>query len=246
MVYITLRMGRCFIQPTTIEARKEQRANGMKYLRWVLVACIWIGILAVCLYFKDEITVERIVEYTPSSPLFAAVIMMLLFALKSVTFFIYGGILYAASGVLFDLPAAIFVNMAGTVVMTSIPFLIGKKAGTNALKHLVKKNPKLEILQDAPNRNEIFSSFFVRIVGLLPGDLVGMYLGASGIRYSRYILGTLLGLLPAVVSFSIMGMSASDPSSPAFIISACFEVALVIVSIILYFIIAKRRKSKEQ
>lgn len=213
-------------------------------LRKAVVVCFWLGLLVLCFVYKDEITVERIVDFTPENPVLAAVIMLLLFALKSVTVFVYGGILYAANGILFPLPIAIAMNLAGTVVMTSIPFFIGKKAGTGALTQLVQKNPKLEILRDMPNKDELFVSFFVRIVGILPGDLVGMYLGASGIRYKRYIVGTLLGLLPAVVSFSVMGMSINDVTSPAFIISVCFEVGLMVLSIVLYCILRNKRKGR--
>lgn len=223
---------------------KEKDRSKIGSVQKFLVVCIWLSILAACFYFRDEITVERIVDFTPENPILAAVIMLVLFALKSLTFFIYGGILYAANGILFPLPIAIAMNLAGTVVMTGIPFFIGKRAGTGALTQLVQKNPKLEILRDMPNKNDFFVSFFVRIVGILPGDLVGMYLGASGIRYQRYIGGTLLGLLPATIAFSVMGMSINDVSSPAFILSACFEVGLMVLSILLYCILKKRRKGR--
>lgn len=221
---------------------KTNDKNKLEILQKAVVACFWLGLLVICFVYKDEITVERIVNFTPENPILAAVIMLILFALKSVTVFIYGGILYAANGVLFPLPIAILMNIAGTVVMTTIPFFIGKQAGTGALTQLVQKNPKLEMLRDIPNQNELFVSFFVRIVGILPGDIVGMYLGASGIRYKRYITGTLLGMLPATVSFSVMGMNINDVSSPAFILSACFEVGLMVLSIVLYCILRKRQK----
>lgn len=218
--------------------------NWTSILRKAVVICFWVCLLVIIFIYREEITVERIVNFTPENPVLAALIILCLFALKSVTFFIYGGILYAANGILFPLPVAILMNIAGTVVMTSIPFFIGKKAGRKLLEQLTLKSPKLAMLKDAPNKNEFFVSFFVRIVGLLPGDLVGMYLGASGIRYSWYFGGTLLGLLPAVLSFSVMGMSIDDPSSPVFIISACFEVGLVILSVVLFYIWRKRQSRK--
>lgn len=208
-----------------------------------IAICFWVGLIVTCFVHRDKITVDSIVNYSPDSPVLTAIIMMLLFAIKSVTF-IYGGILYAANGILFPLPIAILVNTAGTIVMFTIPFFIGKKAGSEVLINLTEKYPKLEMLRDIPNKNEFFVSFFVRIVGLLPGDIVGMYLGASGIRYSRYFVGTLLGLFPAVVLFSIMGMSIDNVRSPEFIISACIEVGLVILSVVLYFIWNHMRKKK--
>lgn len=168
--------------------------------------------------------------------------MLLLFSIKSVSIVIYGGLLYAASGIMFSLPVAILVNTTGTVLMVSIPFFIGKRAGKDTMNKLVEKNPKLEVLREVPSKNELFISVFVRLIGMLPGDLVSMYLGASGVHYSKYITGSMIGLFPAIISFSVMGMSADDISSPAFIISTAFEIGLMILSIAIYFIWRKKQK----
>ena len=170
--------------------------------------------------------------------------MLCLFAVKGVSVFIYGGLLYAASGILFPLPLAILVNMVGTVIMTTIPYMIGRRTGRTLMDQLVCKYPKLEIVRDAPSKNELFISFFVRIVGLLPGDIVGMYLGSAGILYSRYLAGTILGLFPAVISFSVMGMSAADVSSPAFIVSVGVECGLMLLSLVMYLIWRKKNGDK--
>ncbi len=208
----------------------------------VLTAVLWLLFIGVCFTHRGEITVDRIVSYTPDKPLVAAVIMLLLFALKSVSLCLYGGILYAASGIIFPLPQALLVNLAGTFIMTVIPYLIGRKEGQELLVKLQQKSEKLELLQSLSQQNGFFVSFFVRMVGLLPGDLVGMYLGASGIPLSKYVPGTMLGLLPAVIAFSVMGMSVDDPTSPAFVISAATEIGLCLLSLVLYFIWVRKKK----
>lgn len=217
--------------------------KAIRITRNIIVVLFWLLFIVFCLIYREHITIDNIVNYTPSNGWVAALVLFALFALKSVTVFIYGGILYAACGIIFPLPTAILVNLIGTIVMTSIPFTIGRFAGRDILTQLTSKHTKLEMLKEIPNNNELFVSFFVRIVGFLPSDLVGMYLGASGISYRKYICGTLIGLLPAVLLFSVMGMSADDPSSPAFIISACAEIGLMIVSVVL-FLLWKRRKAK--
>ncbi len=213
-------------------------------IKRIPLAVVWIGIIALCLIYADRITVERIIYYTPDNLPLATAVMLLLFALKGVTVVIYGGILYAASGILFPLPHAIAVNIVGTVLMTAIPFLMGKKAGTDVLLQLRQKNQKLELLQDLQSENAFFVAFFVRMIGMLPGDLVGMYLGASNMRYSHYISGTMLGLLPAIIAFSVMGMSIDDPGSPEFIISACGEAVLMLLSLALYILWRGKKKQE--
>ena len=84
----------------------------------------------------------------------------------------------------------------------------------------------------------------MRIIGLFPGDLVGMYLAACGISFLKYVSGTMVGLYPAVIAFSVMGMSAEDPASPAFIISVVVEIGLCLISLLLYILWSRRKKKK--
>ncbi len=210
---------------------------------WSMLA-FWGGIVLLCWINRDNITVENIVNYVPENTAAAIGIMLVLFALKGITVIVYGGILYAASGILFSLPAAICVNLAGTVLMTSVPFFIGKRAGADLLDKLVQRNKRLELLRDAPKQNEFLFSFAVRMIGLLPGDLVGMYSGACGFTYGHYICGTAAGMFPSIITFSVMGTSAHDISSPAFLISAGSTILLMLLSLSA-FLLWRKRKHKE-
>ena len=53
-----------------------------------------------------------------------------------------------------------------------------------------------------------------------------------------------MGLLPAIVNFSVMGKNIHDVSSPAFRISVVLEIFLMLLSVILYYI-WKRKKRQE-
>jgi len=213
-------------------------------LRKGIPVFFWAAVILLCFLYRDRITVENIVNFTPENPVLAVGIMLLLFAFKSVTFVIYGSILYAVNGILFPLPFAILLNMAGSAIMATLPFLIGRRKGSGLLVKLTEKYPKLSVLRKLPSENGFFLSMVIRLMGCLPGDVVSMYFGASGIRYREYLTGTLIGLTPSIVIFTVMGMSADDVTSPAFIISVCCEILSVLTSIIWFFCWnRKRRKS---
>ena len=213
-------------------------------LRKGIPVFFWAAVILLCFLYRDRITVENIVNFTPENPVLAVGIMLLLFAFKSVTFVIYGSILYAVNGILFPLPFAILLNMAGSAIMATLPFLIGRRKGSGLLVKLTEKYPKLSVLRKLPSENGFFLSMVIRLMGCLPGDVVSMYFGASGIRYQEYLTGTLIGLTPSIVIFTVMGMSADDVTSPAFIISVCCEILTALTSIIWFFCWnRKRRKS---
>ena len=213
-------------------------------LRKGIPVFFWAAVILLCFLYRDRITVENIVNFTPENPVLAVGIMLLLFAFKSVTFVIYGSILYAVNGILFPLPFAILLNMAGSAIMATLPFLIGRRNGSGLLVKLTEKYPKLSVLRKLPSENGFFLSVVIRLMGCLPGDVVSMYFGASGIRYREYLTGTLIGLTPSIVIFTVIGMSADDVTSPAFIISVCCEILNALTSIIWFFCWnRKRRKS---
>ena len=65
------------------------------------------------------------------------------------------------------------------------------------------------------------------MLGLLPGDLVSILLGAMGVEYRGYLIGSLLGLLPGMLIQTALGGYADRPASPVFW-GLC--IAMVVVS----------------
>ena len=214
-----------------------------KVIATVLMVALVCALLAFCFQHREQITADQIIRFTPKNQIVSVTFMCLLFALKSVCVFVYSGILYAASGMIFSVPVAMLVNILGTVVMTSIPYFIGKKAGSRYVEKMVEKHPKMAMLKEAQEENSFFLSFMVHIIGHLPSDLVSAFFGANGISYGKYILSTVLGFLPMITTFSIMGMSAHDVTSPAFLISALIQLGIMIFSSILYMLIRKKKRS---
>lgn len=211
-----------------------------------IVVCFWVFLIGILLVHRDEITVERIVGFTPDSTLLAILVMLALFALKGSTVFMSGNVLYVACGVMFSLPLAVAVNMLGSVVMTTIPFWIGRKGGTEALEKLTQKYKKLNLLRDAPKENEFLFTLLLRILGLLPCEPVGMYLGACRLRYRPYIGGTLLGLLPAAFAFAVMGEYAATPDSPQFIAAAALVAATTVCTLIAGGVWKRKKKTEHE
>ena len=224
---------------------KYDRHKKLKVAQNTFAIAFWAVIVILCLIYKDQITVDNIVAYAPDNMFVATVVMLMLFAVKSVLVFVYCGLLYAASGILFPVPIAILVNILGSLIMAAIPFWIGKRAGVKLVDGLLQNQPKFKFLKDTPNKSPFFMSFFVRIIGILPSDMIGLYFGATGVQYKSYITGAILGMLPQTVTFCLMGMSINDVTSPEFLISFICELSLMIVSTTAYVIWMKRMKNKE-
>lgn len=210
----------------------------------IVLGLIWVGIIAICLIHRKELSAEGIASYTPKNPWLAAIAMLGLFALKSLSIVIYSGLLYAANGILFPLPVAIALNLLGAVIMVSLPYQIGRKAGTTAVEEIRAKYPKAEAIHNLGAQNDFLFPFLARMARL-PSDIVSLYMGAVHVEYKKYLLGSLLGILPQTITFPIMGMSIQNIRSPQFIISLCVEIAYILVTSIVYTIYRKKNKADQ-
>ena len=207
--------------------------KALRTARNIVLGLIWVGILAICFLHRKELSAEEIARYTPTNPWFAAMVMLALFALKSLSIVIYSGLLYAANGILFPLPMAILLNLIGTVIMVSLPYQIGRRTGTSAVDEIRAKYPKAEAIHDLRAKNDFLFSFLVRMVRL-PSDVASLYMGAVQVEYKKYLLGSLLGLLPHTITFPIMGMNIGEIHSPKFLISLSAEIAYILVTYAVY------------
>lgn len=222
------------LSPETRRLRLAECAMGL----------IWIAIIAVCLLYRDSFTLDGILNGTPQQPLLAALVLLALFALKSLSVFLYSGFLYAASGVLFPLPAAIAVNLAGTAVMCTIPYWLGRKLGGRAVGYICKRFPKADALRELQNGNDFFFVMLVRLLDILPTDVVSAYMGATGVGYWKYLPACLLGLLPPCILFPVMGMSLADRHSPQFFLAAGIQVAIILISCTAFHIYRKKHHER--
>ena len=210
-----------------------------------LLGAVWIAIIVICLLHKEDFTLEGILSYTPRQPLLAALVLWGLFAVKSLSIFLYSGLLYAASGILFPLPVAIAVNIAGTAVMVSIPYWLGKKLGSQAVQYILHRWPKSVMLRDLRSGSDFFFVLIVRLLGILSADVVSGYMGAVGVRYKDYLPACLLGFLSACILFPIMGMSLSDIRSPQFLIAASIQLAEMLISCVTFHFYRRKHAAHE-
>ena len=210
----------------------------------ILLSLLWIGIIIYVVIHADDFTLDRVIERSPEKMGIAILAMMGLFVLKSVSFIIYSGILYAASGLLFPLPAAVSVNLLGASIMITIPYLLGKHQGGAAVKKIREKYPRAEKIKILREKNDTMFTFLMRIIRIIPGDFIGLYSGAAGVRYPKYLLGSYLAVFPHIFTYAIMGMSVRDIESPEFIISAAIEILYTIMALVVTYRMNRARKSE--
>lgn len=173
-------------------------------------------------------------SYTPSQPLLAVLFLWLAFAVKSLSIMFPVMLLFAVSGRIFPLPMALLVNIVGIAITLTLPYLIGRCSGKDMTEKLMLKYPKLAQLRAMRSKTGLFLAFIIRAVGVLPCDVVSLYLGNTRLNYGEYIIGGVLGFMPDLLCATIVGMKISDVSSPWFWGTIAVNISVCVISMLIY------------
>lgn len=106
--------------------------------------------------------------------------------------------------------------------------------------------PPFKVVLDRQQKNAWFFCFFIRVVGLLPTDLVTMYIGATHIPFLPNLLTGSLGFVPKMILATLVGSSIRDPSSPVFWISIAMSVLLLVGSAVGYRVYQNHKQNKNE
>ena len=208
------------------------------------IATVFSVTLIVYMYMKQHgLGLEWLLGLGGRNYLVFMLISLTVFAVKGIVMFIPLTGLYLAVGLLSgNIPIGICINIIGAIICISIAFFNGRKLGKDKYQEILSEYPKLKEIEDANNSNRYILTVLVRAIGILPCDMVSMFFGAKGIRYTDYLLGSMTGMLPGLLLTSLLGYSIKDPSSPRFIISIIFRSLMSIVSFAIYTAYLKKAR----
>ena len=166
--------------------------------RWVKIIPMLAMIICIAAFLLvgRSLTQQDLVGWLPQNRVLAALAIIALYAVKSLTVFFPLLTLYLLSGVIFPLPIAILVNVLGLTACDTLPYLIGKSLGNEFLKRIRAKYPKLEALETLHRKGAFPFAALARSAGMLPGDIVSVYFGCVHLNYPAYLAGSILGLAP--------------------------------------------------
>lgn len=229
----------------------ERRNDGVTFRKAIKgIPLIAIGIMAVILgavihKSGTALSVETVLDYTPKTPFLAALVLLLFFALKSLTVVLPLAVLYLAGGVLFPPAIAVFMSMAGVLVTISIPYWIGRYSGEEMITAICSRYPKAGQIAAYQQKNCFFACFITRIVGFLPGDIISLYFGACEVKFSVYLLAGLCGSMLSIVTTTLLGSKLSDPYSMEFLIVLLCRIMVSGGAIVLQYRLNLKRKQTE-
>lgn len=198
----------------------------------ILPPILTILLVIISIIIGSRMSLSGLISYQPSNIILAAVGIVVLFAIKSLSVIFPLSALYIVSAFWFGTLWGIIINYIGLIVCVSVPYWIGHHFGSDLIDHLIDKYPKLQQIQKLGISNQIMLSYLLRIVSVLPGDLCSLFLGACSTDYKRYLIGSLLGLSPVMILHVLFADLFSQSLSGGFL-SALTPKSLVTIVVLI-------------
>lgn len=191
---------------------------------------------------------EYAVATLPYRGLVVAVIL-LLFLLKAVLPVPVGAVC-VISGMAFQTPLAVAINIAGYMLLAAIKYSWGRHVGGGLFHKLLLRYENVErVLKSGDNRVKGALLFCFRLVSA-PMNTVSQIYGAMGFDFRVYLLLSFCGFLPKLLPLSFIGRNVYDPFSMAFLLPIVLllfisGVAVLALNRVLIFY-NKKSKAKEE
>ena len=206
---------------------------------------VWAILIILVVVNRNKITADLIANYTPSNLFLAALVMLLLFALKTMSIFFYSGILYTVSGLIFPLPVAVIVNALGLLVMIAEGYLNGRFLGSELVGTVSEKYPKIVPILKLEDKRPFLFTLLLRMMKIINFDMGSMYMGATKAAFVPYAAASFLTVIPELILFAVVGKGISDLSAGNVFVAVIIYAAITIASMMLIAWLAKHPEKYE-
>jgi phospholipase D1/2 len=196
-------------------AQRLDPVRGRPLLKWTLgmtlAAVLVVTAIALLRYLPPEGSgfVERVssaITALRGSP-WGVPLVLVVFAIGSIVSFpilvMIGATVIALGPWLGFVCAAV-----GTMLAATTTFWIGRTVGRRPLRRWLGR--RAQLLERRLERRGIIAVALIRKVPIVPFTLVNMLIGASGVPYRDFIVGTAIGMLPGIAAFAIVGSRATE------------------------------------
>ena len=137
-------------------------------------------------------------------------LMVIIAYVASTVFFIPGSALTIGSGTLFGLTTGFIVVLIGANLGALCSFLLARSFLREKVAAWAAGSPKFRSLDQAIGRQGFKMVLLTRLSPVFPFVLLNYFLGLTAVRPGPYVLGNLLGMLPATFLFVYIGAAARD------------------------------------
>lgn len=121
-------------------------------------------------------------------------------------------ILTIGGGYLFGLPIGFIADSIGSTIGCTAAFLVGKTIGRSYVTSKLNDYPQFQAVSIATRRSGFKIVFLLRLVPLLPFNMLNYLLSVTPVGLGQYILASWIGMMPITFGLVYIGTTIKDLS----------------------------------
>ncbi|KAM7501332.1 hypothetical protein LguiB_000236 [Lonicera macranthoides] len=121
-------------------------------------------------------------------------------------------VLTLGGGYLFGLPVGFVADSIGATIGATAAFLLGRTIGRSYVISKLKNYPKFQAVAIAIQRSGFKIVLLLRLVPLLPFNMLNYLLSVTPVRLGEYILASWVGMMPITFALVYVGTTLKDLS----------------------------------
>lgn len=198
-----------------------------------LLLIIGLAIL-ICFLKKSSLfkncSVSLLKGYIKSYGMVAPIIYIVMFTFVPLTLF-PDSILAISGGMVFGMIPGTLYTIIGALFGAVLSFYISRILGRSVVSNIVKN--KGRYFEEGVEKKGFILILILRLIPLIPFDVISYLAGLSKIKFKDFILGTAIGIIPGILIFINIGDKSLNFKSIEFIISLILLIGLIVISLII-------------
>lgn len=175
--------------------------------------------------------IEKEIAEIDQTWLFTATILSL-FTVKTVFPIYPTSTVCFLTGVVLPMYVALPVNIIGLCLLFSIRYYGGKKLSAGNAWKLISKNEALRALIQRDGKGNPWLLVALRLMPAMPLNAISNIYGSFDFGFWRFMVLSVVGFLPRLISFTFVGRNVFDPLSASFLVPLILLLVLSGISIL--------------
>lgn len=187
---------------------EKTKSTLLAFLRAGVAMALFV--VAVLNYEKLKNIDVRAIVASSSSVAIAVGTILGIYLVKSVLFIIPASLIYIYVGMAFSTPQAILINLFGIIIEVTVTYFLGLFLGGDYVNALLSKNKAGRKILEKKFNDNFPILLGIRALPVFPIDFVSLFWGASKCGFVRYFAASVIGIMPRVILFTILGDGIYD------------------------------------
>ena len=197
--------------------------------RIIILGIFIVLVISIVVYFKLY-NVSNVRAIVSSCGKLAPLIFLALCILRPIIL-LPVGLFSVLGGIMFGSFIGGTYTILGSTIGSIMAYYMAKYWGRDFIEKLMHN--KMKKLDKSCKERGFLVTFLMRVIPILPCDVVSYICGLSNIKMLDFVLGTFVGIIPGTYIYSYFGSSLKNVYSKEFIISILLLILLSILPIII-------------